>query len=94
MGILVLLVSHGGCDFARSDRVRGDLVLAQLKGQCLDQSADGMLGGVVGARSNAWLVLLHAGDGNQPAVVAHLDHVLRRLPDADEGAVQVGGGPT
>ena len=49
MGILVRLVSRGDCGLARSDRVRGDLVLAQLKGQCLDQSADAILGGVVAA---------------------------------------------
>jgi hypothetical protein len=79
MGISVLLASHGGCDLARSDGIRGDLVLAKLEGEGFDQSADPVLSGVVGAGSDAWLVLVDAGDRDQPAAVAGLDHVACRM---------------
>src|SRR5688572_5440557 len=49
MWILILLPGHGGCDLARSNGVCRDLVLAQLQGEGLDQSADAVLGGIIRA---------------------------------------------
>ena len=64
VGILVLLSGHRSSDLARRDGVRGDLVLAQLESEGLDQSADAVLGGVVRAGSDSRLMLVDAGDRN------------------------------
>jgi len=50
-----------------------------------------MLGRVVRPGSDARLMLVDAGDRDQPAAVTGLDHVPRCLPHADKGAVQVRG---
>ena len=66
-------------------------MLPQLKGEGLDQPADAVFGSVVRAGTDPGLVLVDAGDRDQPTAVARFHHVLRGLPHADKRAVQVGG---
>src|SRR6187200_1086365 len=88
--ILIFLTGHRGSDLAGRDGVRGNAVLSELECEGLDQSADAVLGGVVRPGADARLMLVNAGDRDEPAAVAGLHHVLRGLPHADEGAVQIG----
>ena len=71
--------------------VRGDVVLTELEREGLDQSADAVLGSVIRTGPDTGLMLVNAGDCDQPAAIAVLHHMFRGLPHADEGAVQVAG---
>ena len=55
LGILRILVGQRRRDLARSDRVDGDRVLAELLGHRLDEAAESVLGGDVRRRPHARL---------------------------------------
>ena len=91
VGVLVLLARHGGGDLAGRHAVRGDPGAAQLERERLHQAAEPVLGGVVRARPDPRLVLVHAGHGDQPPVAAAVQDAPRRPLEADEGPVEVDG---
>ena len=68
--VLVLLASHRRGDLAGRHGVRGDVVLTELEREGLDQSADAVLGSVVRTGPDTRLMLVNAGDCDQPAAIA------------------------
>ena len=85
----VLLVGHGRRDLAWGDRIHCDSVLGELQRGGASQQPQPTLGGAVGRRPHAWLMLVHAGDIDDAAPSTSVHHPPSCPLQTQERAIQV-----